>query len=240
MLEEIETQVRGSAIELTVTNNKLNFIRPPQIKSSSTRRGNSIGLSKTQKATQLTISSAKSATALTHGREGKTMKLKVLTTIILLSAMELVQLAAAEPSFSQNDLNAQLQESLCGQNWRRALEIIDQMKKLAGREYASQLTLYRGRIEVLARENSRVPGWTEGCAGGGASSGGSQSPPPNPLLTPPSAVPQVPAPNFPMAPPDTMQQFPVPDPAVNPPGTVPQVPAPNSPMNPPGFGNGMQ
>ena len=168
------------------------------------------------------------------------MKLKVLTTIILLSAMELVQLAAADPSFSQNDLNAQLQESLCGQNWGRALQIIDQMKKVAGREYASQLTLYRGRIEVLARENARVSGWTEGCAGGKASSGGSQSPAPNPLLTPPSAVPQVPAPNSPMTPSDNMQQVPVPDPAVNPPDAVPEVPAPNAPMNPPGSGNGMQ
>lgn len=172
------------------------------------------------------------------------MKLKVLTTIILLSAMELVQLAAASPSFSQNDLNAQLQESLCAQNWGRALQTIDQMKKVAGREYASQLTLYRGRIEVLARENARVPGWTEGCAGGGASSGGnrpgSQNPAPNPLLTPPSAVPQVPAPNSPMTSPDNIQQVPAPNPPVTPPDSVPEVPVPNPPISPSGSGNEIQ
>ncbi|HAA32048.1 MAG TPA: hypothetical protein DCE56_35515 [Cyanobacteria bacterium UBA8553] len=168
------------------------------------------------------------------------MKLKVLTTIILLSAMELVQLAVAPPSFSQNDLNAQLQESLCAQNWGRALQILDQMKKAAGREYASQLTLYRGRVEVLARENARVPGWTQGCAGGGEPSGGSQTPAPNPLLTPPSAVPEAPVPNLPMTPPGAVPEFPAPNPPQTLPDAVPEVPAPNPPLTPPGTDNGMQ
>lgn len=173
------------------------------------------------------------------------MKLKVLTTIILLSAMELVQLAAARPSFSQNDLNAQLQESLCAQDWGRALQIVDQMKKAADRQYASQLTLYRGRLEVLARDNAKVPGGTQSCTGGGASSGGnrsgSQSPAPNPLLTPPSAVPEVPAPtsNPPMTSPGS-PEVPVPNPPVTSPDSVPEVPVPNPPISPSGSGNEIQ
>ncbi len=91
------------------------------------------------------------------------MKLRILTTIALLSAMELIQLAAARPSLSQTDLNTQLQEALCAQNWGRAIQVIDQMKKVAGRENASQLNFFRGQLEVIARENADVPEWKEAC-----------------------------------------------------------------------------
>jgi hypothetical protein len=91
------------------------------------------------------------------------MKLRILTTIVLLSAMELIQLAAARPSLSQTDLNTQLQEALCAQNWGRAIQVIDQMKKVAGRENASQLNFFRGQLEVIARENADVPEWKEAC-----------------------------------------------------------------------------
>lgn len=91
------------------------------------------------------------------------MKKRILITVVLLSTIELIQLAAARPSFSQTDLNTQLQEALCAQNWGRAIQVIDQMKKVAGREYASQLNFFRGQLEVIARENADVPEWKEAC-----------------------------------------------------------------------------
>lgn len=109
------------------------------------------------------------------------MKLKVLTTAILLSALPFLPLAITRPSLSQSptpspspsqpDLNAQLQQALCAQNWGRALQILDQMKRRASPEYDSQITLYRGRIAAIARENAKVPGWTVGCTGGTTASG---------------------------------------------------------------------
>lgn len=111
------------------------------------------------------------------------MKLKVLTTAILLSAVPFLPLAITRPSLSQSptpspspsqpDLNAQLQQALCAQNWGRALQILDQMKRRASPEYDSQITLYRGRIAAIARENAKVPGWTVGCTGGSTASGNS-------------------------------------------------------------------
>jgi hypothetical protein len=102
------------------------------------------------------------------------MKLRSLTTAILLGVMGL---AAARPSLSQTDLNVELQQALCAQNWGRALQVIEQMKRAAGREYASQLNLYRGQLEAIARENANVPEWANACAGGKAPSGGALSSP---------------------------------------------------------------
>ena len=34
-------------------------------------------------------------------------------------------------AFSQTDLNAQLRQALCSQNWGQAIEILDQMKSAA-------------------------------------------------------------------------------------------------------------
>ncbi|HEY9652837.1 MAG TPA: hypothetical protein V6C95_19425 [Coleofasciculaceae cyanobacterium] len=109
------------------------------------------------------------------------MKLKVVTTALLLSALPFIPLAITLPSLSQSptpspspsqpDLNVQLQQALCAQNWGRTLQILDQMKRRASPEYASQITLYRGRIAAIARENAKVPGWTVGCSGGGTASG---------------------------------------------------------------------
>jgi hypothetical protein len=99
------------------------------------------------------------------------MKFKDLIPALLLTVMGLVPLAAARPSFSQTkpttvsqpNLNLQLQQALCAQNWGQALQILDRMKSAAEPEYASQIVMYRGRIEALARENARVPGLTEKC-----------------------------------------------------------------------------
>jgi hypothetical protein len=110
------------------------------------------------------------------------MKLRALTTATVLGAMALVQPAAASRSSSQTDLNTQLEQALCAQNWGRAFQIIDRMKSAAGPEYASQLTLYRGQLEVIARENVNV------CAGTQAAGGGDRSQPTTPASNPPSII----------------------------------------------------
>src|SRR3712207_76715 len=99
------------------------------------------------------------------------MKFNSLIPAILLAATGLVQLAVARPSLSQTkptnvsqpDLNVQLQQALCAQNWGQALQLLDRIKSAAGPDYASQVVMYRGRIEALARQNARVPGLTDGC-----------------------------------------------------------------------------
>jgi hypothetical protein len=99
------------------------------------------------------------------------MKFQGLIPALLLAAMGLIPLAVARPSLSQAkptnvsppNLNLQLQQALCAQNWGQALQILDHMKSAAGPEYASQIVMYRGRIEALARENAKVPGLTEKC-----------------------------------------------------------------------------
>jgi hypothetical protein len=81
------------------------------------------------------------------------MTIKRLSPLLLLLGMGCVQFAIPAPSLSQTDLNAQLRQALCSQNWQQALQILDQMKREASPEYAARITLYRGRIAVLAREN---------------------------------------------------------------------------------------
>jgi hypothetical protein len=83
------------------------------------------------------------------------MKLKALATAVL--ATTAMGLSVARPGLSVPDLNAQLQQAVCSQNWIQAIQITEQMKKVVGSEYASQLTRYQGRLESLAREGTRVP-----------------------------------------------------------------------------------
>lgn len=82
------------------------------------------------------------------------MKFKALTTAMLVATMGL---STAHPGLSQTDLNAQLQQNICTQNWSRAIQVVDQMKKVASPGYASQLTMYRGRLEAMASSGARVP-----------------------------------------------------------------------------------
>ena len=93
------------------------------------------------------------------------MKLKVLATAVL--ATTTIGLSVARPGLSQTDLNAQLRQAVCTQNWSQAIRVVDQMKKVSRPEYASQLTMYRGRLEVLASSDTRVPGGELNCSVGG-------------------------------------------------------------------------
>jgi len=128
------------------------------------------------------------------------MKLKRLTTAVLLSATGFIQLAVARPSLSQpqTDLNAQLKQALCTQNWGQALQILDRLKRAAGPQYASQITIYRGRIEALARQNVKMPNATDGCS---SPSPAAPAPANNNIAPAPSnPIPTVPSNDIPTAP----------------------------------------
>jgi hypothetical protein len=135
------------------------------------------------------------------------MKLNRSSTVLLLATMEFVFLAAAPISLAQTDLNAQLRQALCAQNWGQALDTLDRMKRAAGREYASQITLYRSRIQVLARENVKLSRLTDACSTSSPlnSAPANNSTAPAPSINMPPApsgdIPRLPIPNLPPPPP---------------------------------------
>jgi hypothetical protein len=92
------------------------------------------------------------------------MKLKILATAVL--ATTTIGLSVARPGVAKTDLNAQLKQAVCSQNWNQAIQVVDQMKKVSGSEYASQLTMYRGRLEALANSGARVPSSELNCSAG--------------------------------------------------------------------------
>lgn len=163
------------------------------------------------------------------------MNLKRLTTAIGVIALAFVPLAAARPSLSQTDLNLQLQQALCAQNWGGALKILSQMKRAAGPEYRAQITMYQGRIEALARENVRLSQVMDACnkptAPAPASTNNPSTPsnniPPTPSNNTPSvpsnSIPSLPGSNSPSAPGSDMLPPP-------PPSGIPTLPS-----NPPPF-----
>lgn len=67
---------------------------------------------------------------------------------------------------SPEELNANLQQAVCSQNWDRALAVIDQMLAIApSPDVQSQLTAYRSRLQGLANSRSRIPPQSlPGCA----------------------------------------------------------------------------
>jgi hypothetical protein len=92
------------------------------------------------------------------------MKLNILATAVL--ATTAMGLSVARPALSQTDLNAQLRQAVCSQNWSQAIQVVDQMKKNSEPEYASQLTMYRSRLEVLANSGARVLSSELNCSAG--------------------------------------------------------------------------
>lgn len=63
------------------------------------------------------------------------------------------------PSLSQTDLNAQLNEQLkeavCAQQWRHAIQILDRMRQRIP-EMETQLLSYRRQMHALARSRTRI------------------------------------------------------------------------------------
>lgn len=69
----------------------------------------------------------------------------------------------------QEDLNAQLNQSVCNQNWSQAIKIIDRMlaNNSNSAELRQQLTNYRSRLQTFANSNTRIPaGELSNCSSG--------------------------------------------------------------------------
>jgi hypothetical protein len=125
------------------------------------------------------------------------MKFNRSSITLLIAAMEFVLLTAARPGLAQPDLNAQLRQALCAQNWGQALQVLDQMKKAVDPRYRSQINLYRSRIQVLARENVTLSQSIGDCS---APSQPSSAPAnPSPPLAPSNEIPPAPSNNPPAA-----------------------------------------
>ena len=115
-----------------------------------------------------------------------------------LTAIEFFFLINPRIGFSQTDLNAQLRQALCSQNWGQAIEILDQMNRAAGPQYRSQINLYRARVQALARENVKLSKSIDNCSAPSPPS----SAPANPSIppTPSSDIPPAPSTNTPLPP----------------------------------------
>jgi len=83
------------------------------------------------------------------------MKLNVLVSTAIITTIGLV----AIPSLSQTDLNAelngQLKQAICAQQWRRAIQILDRMKARVP-QMESELMAYRRQIQTLANSRTRI------------------------------------------------------------------------------------
>ncbi len=55
------------------------------------------------------------------------------------------------------ELNANLKQAVCSQNWTQALKAIDQMIAIASAEVRPELVSYRSRLQGLANSGSKIP-----------------------------------------------------------------------------------
>lgn len=65
-------------------------------------------------------------------------------------------------SHAQVDLNVELKQALCSQDWQKTLRVLDRMI-VASPEYATEIRVYRGRIAAFAQKKVKFPNWTTGC-----------------------------------------------------------------------------
>jgi len=145
------------------------------------------------------------------------MKFSILTTAILLSAtLDIAAQAQLSPATrttqpapgnqssqiakaSQPDsliLNTQLQQAVCGQDWRRAINVVDRMIGVVSRQRGSapmlqpQLIAYRGQLQGLLRTKTVLPATSmAGCATVGATTS-TQQPVSTPSVNTPAGNPR--------------------------------------------------
>lgn len=83
------------------------------------------------------------------------MKLKFLASAATISILGLL----ANPSLSQTDinaeLNAQLKQAICTQQWRKAINILNRMRARVP-QMESELVSYRRQIQTLANSRARI------------------------------------------------------------------------------------
>jgi hypothetical protein len=66
--------------------------------------------------------------------------------------------SAAPRKPSMAELNTDLKQAVCSQNWRQAVKVINQMVAIApSPEERNQLVTYRSQLQGLANSNSRIP-----------------------------------------------------------------------------------
>ena len=128
-----------------------------------------------------------------------------LSATLGLTGIGFFLLTTGQIGLSQIDLNAQLRQALCSQNWGQAIEILDQMKSAADPQYRSQINLYRARVQVLARENVKLSKSIDNCSAPSPPSSAPSPPssaPANPSIapTPSRDIPPAPSTNTPLAP----------------------------------------
>ena len=90
-----------------------------------------------------------------------------------LDSFQLTNVSAGSPSAPQEDLNAQLTQAVCSQNWSQAIKIIDRMiaTSPSSGEVREQLINYRSRLQGFANSNAEIPREAlADCASGNATS----------------------------------------------------------------------
>ncbi|WP_249105739.1 hypothetical protein [Argonema galeatum] len=87
-----------------------------------------------------------------------TMRFRILAIATLITTIGLT----ANPSLSQIDLNAQLnaqlKQAVCAQQWRQAIQILDRMRARVP-QMESELVSYRRQIQALANTRARIQNW---------------------------------------------------------------------------------
>lgn len=123
------------------------------------------------------------------------MKLRIFTSIVLALALA----SLARPSLSQQltkpavkpeaklavqpNLNAQLKQALCLQDWGRSIQILDRMK-VAAPDEAAEIATYRQQIEGLQRSGAKIPNWPSNCTAANTESTAPASPNAKGTITP--------------------------------------------------------
>ncbi|MEM9538650.1 MAG: retropepsin-like aspartic protease [Cyanobacteria bacterium P01_E01_bin.42] len=88
------------------------------------------------------------------------MKIRFVAIALLSAGFNLVFSASGR----SQSLNEMLQNAICAQDWRGALQTLQEIERIAP-EHASRLTTYRSRLQDLAARGIYRPEWD--CSGGG-------------------------------------------------------------------------
>ena len=67
-----------------------------------------------------------------------------------------------KPEKPKPDLNQELKKALCVQDWKKALQTLDQMVKIAP-NYTREINTYRQQIVIIAKSGQIIPNWPSDC-----------------------------------------------------------------------------
>lgn len=83
------------------------------------------------------------------------MKLKFLASAVTITMIGLVAIPALSQTDINAELNAQLKQAICAQQWRKAIHILNRMRARVP-QMESQLISYRRQIQTLANSRTRI------------------------------------------------------------------------------------